>query len=49
MTVLYNLTKKLPDLARELRLLIEEQYNLGSAGFKARGRHVLGQLKKDGH
>lgn len=49
MTVLYNLTKKLPDLARELRLLIEEQYNLGSAGFKARGRHVLGQLTKDGH
>jgi len=49
MTVLYNLTMKLPDLARELRLLIEEQYNLGSAGFKARGRHVLRQLKKDGH
>ena len=49
MTVLYNLTLELPDLARELRLLIEEQYNLGSAGFKARGRHVLGQLKKDGH
>ena len=49
MTVIYNLTKQLPDLARELRLLIEEQYDLGSAGFKARGRRVLNQLQKDGH
>ena len=48
MTVLYSLTKKLPDLARELSFLIEEQYNFSSAGFKARGRQVLGQLKKDG-
>ena len=49
MTVLYNLTRELPDLARELRFLIEEQYPLGSAGFKARGRKVLKQLDKDGY
>ena len=49
MTVIYNLTKEVPDLARELRLLIEDQYPLGSAGFKARGRKVLNQLQKDGH
>ena len=49
MTVLYNLTRDLPDLAKELRFLIEEQYPLGSAGFKARGRKVLKQLDKDGH
>lgn len=48
MTVLYNLTKDLPDLARELRLHIEEQFPLGSAGFKARGRKVLQKLEKDG-
>lgn len=49
MTILYNLTKQLPDLARELRLMIEEQYPLGSAGFKARGRHILRKLDKDEH
>ena len=49
MTVLYNLTRDLPDLAKELRFLIEEQYPLGSAGFKARGRKILSQLDKDGH
>ena len=49
MTVLYNITKDVPDLARELRISIEEQYNLGSAGFQARARKVLGQMQKDGH
>ena len=49
MTVLYNLTRQLPDLARELRLLIEEQYPQGSAGFRARGRQILKQLDKDGY
>jgi hypothetical protein len=49
MSVLYNLTRELPDLARELRLIIEDQYPLGSAGFKARARKVLMQLQKDGH
>jgi len=49
MTVIYNLTEQLPDLARELRLLIEDQYDLGSAGFKSRGKKVLKQLQKDGH
>lgn len=49
MTVIYNLSRQVPDLALELRLLIEDQYYLGSAGFKARGRKVLSQLQKDGY
>jgi hypothetical protein len=48
MTVLYNLTRDLPDLSRDLRLHIEEQFPLGSAGFKARGRRILEQLEKEG-
>jgi hypothetical protein len=47
--VAVNLTKQLPGLARELRLMIEEQYPLGSAGFKARGRHILRKQDKDEH
>ncbi len=49
MTVLYRLTKVVPELARELRVLIEDQYALGSPGFRARGRRVLDHLTKDGH
>ena len=49
MSVLYNLVQELPELAGELRFLIEEQYPTGSPGFRARGRKVLGQLKKAGH
>lgn len=49
MTVILNLTKEVPELARELRISIEEQYPLGSAGFQARARKVLAQLQKEGH
>ncbi|MDH3708983.1 MAG: hypothetical protein OER04_03790 [Cyclobacteriaceae bacterium] len=49
MTVLFNLTKDIPELATELRMLIEDQYPFGSPGFKARGRKVLKALQKDGH
>ena len=48
MTVIYRLTKDLPELANELRLIIEDQYPLGSPGFRARGRRILSQLSKDG-
>ena len=46
MTVLYNLCKKEPDLANELRILIEEQMLYGTAGFKSRGKRILKELKK---
>ncbi len=46
MTVLYNICVKEPDLAGELRYLIEEFLPHGSAGFKSRGRKVLKDLTK---
>lgn len=45
MTVLLNLTKKIPELGHELQILIEDQLPYGSAGFKSRGRKVLLALK----
>ncbi|MEZ4886078.1 MAG: hypothetical protein R3E32_15190 [Chitinophagales bacterium] len=45
MTVLLNITQKVPELKNELRLLIEEQMPYGSAGFRSRGRKTLKQLK----
>ena len=49
MTVILNLTKDVPDLSRELRISIEDQYPLASAGFRARARKVLAQLQKESH
>ena len=46
MTVLANLTKEIPELCRELKLLLEGQYPYGSAGFKSRTRKVIQTLKK---
>ncbi len=46
MTVLYNICRKIPELSKELRFLIEDQYPLASAGFKARARKVLKQMDK---
>lgn len=44
MTILGDFCKKEPDLAGELRLLIEEQWDHSSAGFKSRGKKVLKML-----
>lgn len=41
MTVIYNISKKWPDLQNELRILIESQMENESAGFKSRGRKIL--------
>ncbi len=46
MTVLSQACKQEPDLANELRPLIEEQMPYGSAGFKSRGKKILRQLDK---
>ncbi len=44
MTVLGRLTKDLPDLKRELRIIIEDQLPYGSAGFISRARKVIKEL-----
>ncbi|MEO1628084.1 MAG: hypothetical protein AAFV25_23245 [Bacteroidota bacterium] len=46
MQVLYNFCKVEPDLAGELRILIEEHMEHGSAGFRSRGRRILRALDK---
>lgn len=46
MTVIYNISKKWPDLQNELKLLIESQMENESPGFKSRGRKILKQISK---
>lgn len=46
MQLLYNFTIQEPDLKNELKIIIEEQMPIGSAGFKARGKHILNLLDK---
>lgn len=45
MTVLGRLVKNLPELKRELRLIIEDQLPYASAGFLSRARRVIKELK----
>lgn len=46
MSALADIAKKYPELGAELRLIIEEQIEDGSAGYKSRGRKVLAKLDK---
>ena len=46
MTVLYNICKVEPDLADELRILIEDGMQHGSPGYRSRGRKILKGLQK---
>lgn len=46
MQVLFNISKKIPELKHELILVIEEQLPYNSHGFKSRGRMLLKKLKK---
>ena len=49
MSVLYNLTHEIPELGRELKILIEDQFPYGSPGFKSRGGKILKALQKRGY
>ncbi len=44
MQFIANLCKKYPDLAIELKEIIEDGMEYGSGGFKSRGRKILKQL-----
>jgi len=48
MEVLYQLCAQEPYISIELRLLIEEQFEAGTAAFKSRGRKILKKLAKEG-
>lgn len=45
MTVVANICKHEPDLKTELRIVIEDQLQNASAGFKARANRILKQIK----
>ena len=45
MQVLFNLCKKEPGLANELKILIDEFMPHGTAGFKSRGKKILKGLQ----
>ena len=45
MEVLLNVTKKEPELKRELKIIVEDLMKEGSGGIKARGRKILKALK----
>lgn len=50
MQLLFKICQREPDLANELKLLIEDHYPHGSAGFKSSGRKILkgiAKLQKD--
>ena len=44
MTVLYNLSLKVPEITTELKVVIEDQLPFGSAGFKSRARKILSKM-----
>jgi hypothetical protein len=44
MTIVYNLTKKYPELEEELRFILEEQMPYQSAGFRSRAGKILRDL-----
>ena len=46
MTVLFNISKHVPEFREELAIIIEDQLPYGSAGFKARGKKTLQGLSK---
>lgn len=46
MQILYNVCKKEPELADELRIVIEEFMPHGTVGFKSRGKKIMKGLRK---
>jgi hypothetical protein len=44
LTILFNLSKKYPEIKNELKLIIEERWNNETAAFKSRGRKILNAL-----
>lgn len=44
MTILTKICQRVPELKSELRLILEEHLEHGSAGFKSRAKKVLGRL-----
>lgn len=41
MTVAWNISRRVPELQQELKLIIEDQWEHATAGFRSRGRKIL--------
>lgn len=41
MTVVHNIAKEEPELMEELKIVLQELYEFGSTGFKARARKII--------
>lgn len=48
MTVLQRICRRVPELSEELRLVLEEHLEHGSAGFKSRAKRLLASLPNAG-
>jgi len=47
LTILYNLSKKYPEIKSELRLIIEERREHETAAFRSRAKKILPKLEKN--
>ncbi|PHN03565.1 hypothetical protein [Flavilitoribacter nigricans] len=47
MTVIWNICTHVPELKQELKLIIEDQWEHATAGFRSRGRKILQAMEKD--
>lgn len=48
MTVIWNICQHVPELSQELKLIIEDQWEHATAGFRSRGRKILKEMDKRG-
>lgn len=44
MTVIWNICQHVPELAQELKLIIEDQWDHATAGFRSRGKRILKEM-----
>ena len=47
MTLLYNLSNAIPEIKKELKITVEDQIPLSSAGFQNRGNKILAKLNRE--
>lgn len=47
MTMLYNLSNAIPEIKQELKIIIEDQIPLSTAGFQNRGTKILAKLNRE--
>lgn len=46
MSVVWNICRNVPELKQELKLIIEDQWDHATAGFRSRGRKILREISK---